>query len=38
MKITNNSYKFEINITALKNGKIVNKPTGYRFQIGFYQN
>ena len=36
MKITNNSYKFESNITALNNGKIVNKPKGYRFQIGDY--
>src|SRR5215211_7713741 len=36
LKITN-SYKFESNITiALKNGKIVNKPKGYRFQIGDY--
>ena len=32
----NNSYKFESNITALNNGKIVNKPKGYRFQIGDY--
>jgi hypothetical protein len=31
-----NSYKFESNITALNNGKIVNKPKGYRFQIGDY--
>ena len=37
MKITtNNSYKFESTITPLKNGKIVNKPKGYRFQIGDY--
>ena len=36
LKITNNSYKFESTITALKNGKIVNKPKGYRFQIGDY--
>ena len=36
MKITNNSYKFESTITALKNGRIVNKPKGYRFQIGDY--
>ena len=35
MKITN-SCKFESNITALSNGKIVNKPKGYRFQIGDY--
>ena len=35
MTITN-SYKFESNITALNNGKIVNKPKGYRFQIGDY--
>ena len=35
MKITN-SYKFESRITALSNGKIVNKPKGYRFQIGDY--
>jgi hypothetical protein len=33
---TNNSYKFESTITALENGKIVNKPKGYRFQIGDY--
>ncbi len=31
-----NSYKFESNITALNNGKIVNKPKGYSFQIGDY--
>ena len=37
MKITNNSYKFESTITALKNGKIVNKPKGYRFQIDDYR-
>jgi hypothetical protein len=36
MKITNNSYKFESNITALNKGKIVNKPKGYRFQVGDY--
>ena len=37
MKInTTNSYKFESNITALNNGKIVNKPKGYRFQVGDY--
>ena len=36
MKITTNSYKFESNITPLKKGKIVNKPKGYRFQIGDY--
>jgi len=36
LKITNNSYKFESNITPLKKGKIVNKPKGYRFQIGDY--
>ena len=36
LTISNNSYKFESNITALKNGKIVNKPKGYRFQIGDY--
>ena len=35
MKITN-SYKFESRITALSNGRIVNKPKGYRFQIGDY--
>lgn len=35
LKITN-SYKFESRITALSNGKIVNKPKGYRFQIGDY--
>ena len=35
IKITN-SYKFESNTTALNNGKIVNKPKGYRFQIGDY--
>ena len=35
MKITN-SYKFERIITALNNGKIVNKPKGYIFQIGDY--
>jgi hypothetical protein len=34
--IISNSYKFERNITALNNGKIVNKPKGYRFQIGDY--
>jgi hypothetical protein len=31
-----NSYKLESNITVLNNGKIVNKPKGYRFQIGDY--
>src|SRR5215218_7839074 len=36
LTITNNSYKFESNITALNNGKIVNKQKGYRFQIGDY--
>ena len=36
MKITNHSYKFESTVTALKNGRIVNKPKGYRFQIGDY--
>jgi hypothetical protein len=36
LKITNNSYKFESTVTALKNGRIVNKPKGYRFQIGDY--
>jgi hypothetical protein len=36
LKITTNSYKFESNITALSNGKLVNKPKGYRFQIGDY--
>jgi len=36
LKITNNTYKFESSITALNNGKIVNKPKGYRFQIGDY--
>ena len=35
MKI-NNSYKFEITVTALKHGRIVNKPKGYKFQIGDY--
>ena len=35
MKLTN-SYNFESNITVLNNGKIVNKPKGYRFQIGDY--
>jgi hypothetical protein len=35
LKITN-SYKFESAVTALKNGRIVNKPKGYRFQIGDY--
>ena len=35
MKITNR-YKFERTVTALKNGRIVNKPKGYRFQIGDY--
>ena len=35
MKITN-SYKFESAVTVLNNGKIVNKPKGYRFQIGDY--
>ncbi len=35
MTITN-TYKFESNLTALSNGKIVNKPKGYRFQIGDY--
>jgi hypothetical protein len=32
----NNSYKFESTVTTLKNGRIVNKPKGYRFQIGDY--
>jgi hypothetical protein len=36
LKITTNSYKFESTITALNNGKIVDKPNGYRFQIGDY--
>ena len=36
LKITTHSYKFESTITVLKNGKIVNKPKGYRFQIGNY--
>ena len=36
LTITNNSYKFESTVTALKNGRIVNKPKGYRFQIGDY--
>ena len=36
LTITTNSYKFESSITALNNGKIVNKPKGYRFQIGDY--
>ena len=31
-----NSYKFESNSAALNNGKIVNKPKGYRFQIDDY--
>ena len=31
-----NSYKFESNIIALNTGKTVNKPKGYRFQIGAY--
>ena len=31
-----NSYKFESNSAALKNGKIVYKPKGYRFQIDDY--
>ncbi len=35
MKITN-SYKFESMVTVLSNGMIVNKPKGYRFQIGDY--
>ena len=35
MKLTN-SYKLESNITVLNNGKIVNKPKGYGFQIGDY--
>ena len=35
LKLTN-SYNFESNITVLNNGKIVNKPKGYRFQIGDY--
>jgi len=35
LKLTN-SYKLESNITVLNNGKIVNKPKGYRFQIGDY--
>jgi hypothetical protein len=35
LKITS-SYKFESMIIALSNGKIVNKPKGYRFQIGDY--
>ena len=35
MTITN-SYKFESSIIALNNGRIVNKPKGYRFQIGDY--
>jgi hypothetical protein len=36
MKMTTNSYKFESTITALNNGKKVNKPKRYRFQIGDY--
>jgi hypothetical protein len=37
LPIENNySYNLESNITALNNGKIVNKPKGYRFQIGDY--
>ena len=35
LKITN-SYKFESAVTALKSGRIANKPKGYRFQIGDY--
>jgi len=35
LKITN-SYKFESAVTPLKSGRIVNKPKGYRFQIGDY--
>jgi hypothetical protein len=35
LKIINSS-KFESNITALSNDKIVNKPKGYRFQVGDY--
>ena len=35
LKLTN-SYNFESNITVLNNGKIVNKPKGYRFQIDDY--
>ncbi|HET9807312.1 MAG TPA: hypothetical protein VFP49_10415 [Nitrososphaeraceae archaeon] len=35
MKITN-SYKFGSTVTALNNGRTVNKPKGYRFQIGDY--
>ena len=35
LKLTN-SYNFESNITVLNNGKSVNKPKCYRFQIGDY--
>ncbi len=35
LKITN-SYKFESTLTSLRKVKIVNKPKGYRFQIGNY--
>jgi hypothetical protein len=34
MKVTTNNYKFESNVTALSYGNLVNKPKGYRFQIG----
>ena len=36
LKLTNSYNNFESNITVLNNGKIVNKPKGYRFQIGDY--
>ena len=36
MKLTNSYNNFESNIIVLNNGKIVNKPKGYRFQIGDY--
>jgi hypothetical protein len=36
LTITNSS-KFASNITALNNGKTVNKPKDYRFQIGDYR-
>jgi hypothetical protein len=36
LKLTNSYNNFESNIIVLNNGKIVNKPKGYRFQIGDY--
>jgi hypothetical protein len=36
-RVAINKNKFESTITALKNGKIVNKPKGYRFQIDGYR-